>query len=406
MNMENYQNEIVQDTQPEEHLEEHLEEEEEDLLNGLDKIREEETQLSTTLSKPDDVMNILSRITEQTSQNMNALNSMVIKIGLKMNDDIINMGMKIDSAVGQMDRKLESEMEKMRSELNKLKSVEKDISIFNSDVGRVLWNKIPLFFDTEKGLYSWFPVNFTDTNGEDHDVVVLSVPMTVYLMQTFDGMNNTKFKRDVENHLRTLDRFQLIVNERNENFSRIMKKTPFKPYSMYTGTSTKKRPISFKNNSDNYIVMDTKYWKDMLSSVEETFPGRPKSIPDSTKPLHKNVMAQQYALKSVSVNDTKTPELRPYGDIQFDYEERSSWPSMGFPIWREAYDDVQKFFGFSSFHHVRNGVLDLESDECITFEDTLSGIDDCDKYENEEEPEQEQVVGNKRSREEDWSEEY
>lgn len=395
-----------------------------DLIEGLNNMKgkgkgKEIAKFVSSGSNMESILgNALVKLTEQTTLSINALNTMGIKMSediLGVKGDIGNMSMKIDSVVGEMDKKLESEMQKMKDELKKLKSVKNDNSLFSSDTGRVLWPKIPLFFDTSSGLYSWFPVKFTDTENEEHDVVVLSVPMTVFLMQRFDGMGNTKFKRDVENHLRTLDRFQLNVQQRTENFTRIMKKTPFKPYSMYTGT-TVKRPISFKNNGDNYIIMDAKYWSDLIVSVYEAFPTRPTVLPDCTKPLHKNVMAQQFALKSVSVVDDKTPQLRPFGDVQFGYEDRQCWPAMGFPLWTEVYEPVKAFFD-DFFEDGVHQINIVDYDEVMTFEQTLEQIDDSDKYVEEveeeeiiEETEEETVplTGNKRARksDEDWNQDY
>jgi len=403
-----------------------LEDEDEDeacdeLIDGLGKLDEDEDEacdeLIDGLSKlsgnkqvtlKPDPMDILAKVAEYTSQNMNALNAMVVKFGYKLNDDIngvkndvSNVSMKIDSAVEQMDDKFE----KMKAELNDLKSMRKENSMFSSDIGRVIWPKMPLFFDTLRGLYGWFPVNFTDTNDENHDVVVLSVPMVIQLMQSFDGMNNSSLKRDVENHLRSLNRFQISSTERNVNFTRIMTKTPFKAYVMYNVKGGKSRAISFNNNSDNYIVMESKYWQELLSSAKDEFSDRPTCLPEILKPLNKNSMAQQHALKAVSVDNDDTPGIKEFGNVQFSYNERSTWPAMGFPLWREAFGCVQKFFGINMFCHVENGKV-RDDVECYTFEETLDAMDDKDRYEEEPEQEEESIVGNKRARDEDWSQDY
>jgi len=231
---------------------------------------------------------------------------------------------------------------------------------------------------------------FTDTNNEVQDVVVISIPMTLYLLSLFDGRSGARIKADTENHLRSLDRFQLIQEERLENFKRIITKTPFKPYALYSG-GAKKKAITFRNNGDNYVIVRASYWKGLLSSSKEFFQERPMEIPSSTKAIPKNGMVQRWALTSVSRNDFKTPKLKSMGDVQYDMVDRITWPSISIPLWEEGYGmGVRTFFSMpieGSVHHVKNGVYDASTEKALQFVETLESLDDEEKYENNEEEE-------------------
>ena len=411
-------------------IQSHLDVDEEDgddcLLNDLDELKSSETQLckksKISSGSGPDLESLIGQLALQTTMSITNLNkqtdqfnSIIVQLGQRLNDNIITMGQKIDSAVKEVDDKFERKFEQLREEnkesrkkeMSDIQQINVGNSRFTSDIGRVIWPVMPILFDTLKGLYSWFPVKFTDTNHESHDVVVLSVPMTIYLLQTFDGkVNDSRSKRDVENHLRNLDRFQLVASERIENFTRIMKQTPFKSYALYAGKSGKNRPISFKNNVDNYIIMEKSYWKDIMNSVAEAFPDRKLVVPDSTKSLHRNVMAQQFALTAASISDSRSAPIKPFGGIQVSFEDRKTWPSMGFPIWRECYSvAVKEFFGIdeSLSRHIVNGVYDPSTEECVSFEEAFESVAECDKYDEEVEPEEE--TSRKRSRE-DWTQDY
>ena len=285
-----------------------VDKESQDLLDGLDNLKDDSgsdsvktmvkrTKFSSSVVTGNvvtgngDVQDLLSQLALQTTLSITNLNrqteqfsKMIMAFGNRLDSDIQEMkndvnavSDKLDSAVLKVDEKIEKKFEQLKEQHETLKKENQckvsENSLFSSDVGRTLWPCMPILFDTMKGLYGWFPVHFTDTDNEEHDVVVISVPMVIFLLQTFDGkITNSLQKRATENHLRSLDRFQLIASERIENFTRIMKKTPFKCYSIFTGNSAKKRPISFKNNVDNYIIVDTSYWKNLMGSVKETFP--------------------------------------------------------------------------------------------------------------------------------------
>ena len=191
-----------------------------------------------------------------------------------------------------------------------------------------------------------------------------------------------------------------------------MKKTPFKCYSIFTGNSAKKRPISFKNNVDNYIIVDTSYWKNLMGSVKETFPNRPLEVPCLTKGLHRNTMFSTASLIAFSKSDDRTDKLRPFGDVQFSFEDRVTWPSMGVPLWKEANNSaIKNFFSIdeSCNRHIIDGQYNPCTDECITFEETLDRIEDEEKYAHEEDGEEAEESNDgskKRPRDEDWSSEY
>ena len=419
-----------------------VDKESQDLLDGLDNLKDgsgsdsvktmvKRTKFSPVVTGDGDVQDLLSQLALQTTLSITNLNrqteqfsKMIMAFGNRldsniqeMKNDVNAVNGKIDSAVLKVDEKIEKKFEQLREQHETLKKESQckvsENSLFSSDVGRTLWPCMPILFDTMKGLYGWFPVHFTDTDNEEHDVVVISVPMVIFLLQTFDGkITNSLQKRATENHLRSLDRFQLIASERIENFTRIMKKTPFKCYSIFTGNSAKKRPISFKNNVDNYIIVDTSYWKNLMGSVKETFPNRPLEVPCLTKGLHRNTMFSTASLIAFSKSDDRTDKLRPFGDVQFSFEDRVTWPSMGVPIWKEANNSaIKNFFSIdeSCNRHIIDGQYNPCTDECITFEETLDRIEDEDKYAHEEDGEEAEESNDgskKRPRDEDWSSEY
>ena len=401
----NQQEDTQQDTQ-DIHEQESDDEESADLINSLDKLKGSQCQemvsisggsgsgvlseLPTVSAMESILTNSIMKLSENTSSNINALNSLVISMGLKVQSDILEISDRIDSAGKLVDER----MEKMQAEINRLTSKKIENSMFSSDIGRILWSVLPLFFDGSRGIYSWFPVTFTDTSNNIQDVVVISVPMTVYLLSLFDGRSGPRIKTETENHLRSLDRFQLAGDERLDNFKRIITKTPFKPYAMYSG-GAKKKPITFRNNSENYIVVRASYWRGLINSASEFFEERPMAIPHSSKAIPKNGMSQRWALQSVSRNDFKTPKLKSLGDVQYEIEQRIYWPAMSVPLWEEAYGSraVRIFFDMPAeghVNHVINGVYDTSVDGSgvLTFNGTLENIEDEERYENNEEEEE------------------
>jgi len=320
------------------------------LVNRMN-TRHDIQDLKETNQKLNEENKKLNEENKQSNKQLQELKEYVYEENKQLKEHIYELNKNFKEYTDEVNKKID--------EISKKKYIEDEIKDNP-------FYRISTFFDTSKGLYCWFPVQFTDTNNDNHDLTVLSIPMMLFFIKNNGGIN----VKDIDEKIRNLDRF-IIERNKHEEFIKIITNTPFRAYTMYDVKGDKKKTLSIEKNKDNYIIMESEYWKKIIGFKKNDIHFH-SSIP-KMEVLNRNSMSQQYALESVSVDNTNTPLIKEFGNIQFDYDKRSTWPAMGIPLWREAYGSVQNFFGMDSLHHIKDGKISIE--ELSSFEETLLRVE-------------------------------
>lgn len=322
-----------------------------------------------------------------TQQALGDLASSVRTEVKKFNNKLDNMQSKVEDVESKVEDVTES-VENINSRLDTILKTGNG-GRFTTPEGQKLYPLLPYMFNGERGICGWVPVDFTDDDGTDHSVVVLSVRMTEYIMTETASMGY--LKNYIPNFLRSFSRFNDGRKPSMNEFIRIMIRTPFKCYVL----GKNGRTFTFKNNEDNYILMDAEYWKKLMNDIVAFFPDASKTIPVPEKKIPMNAMTQRWSLVATSGKDSRTPAISNLMDCRLSFDERMHMPACGVPWWREAYESgAAKYFGMpmenqgQELKHVVNGVYCSEGEWVRTFDETLSVLQEFDESSSDEEDEE------------------
>ena len=249
-----------------------------------------------------------------------------------------NMASLFSTKLNEVDTRM-SEIEKKLSNVGSTTANSSD-SMFLDRVTRAVWPIVPNLCCGETGVCAWIPVNYEDDEGSSNDVVVISLRMLQWTVLKYNGRINKNAIKCCFDSLGTmnLDIKGSSGRSGGENFSKIMKKTPFRTYIVG------KNPYA-KSNLMNYLIVSVESWKSVLSDIDRIFPNRPKSkIVFDELPNERVNMTQRFSMKAMSAKDSRTCKIKEFGNKQFDIEVRRVWPAMFVKWWSELYTPLMRSF--------------------------------------------------------------
>lgn len=249
-----------------------------------------------------------------------------------------NMASLFSTKLNEVDTRM-SEIEKKLSNVGSTTANSSD-SMFLDRVTRPVWPIIPNLCCGETGVCSWIPVTYTDDEGSSSDVVVISLRMLQWSVLKYNGRINKNAIKCCFDSLGTMNVDIKGSSGRSggENFSRIMKKTPFRTYVVG------KNPYA-KSNLMNYLIVSVDSWKNILSDIDRIFPDRPRSkIVFDQLPNERVNMTQRFSMKAMSKKDSSTCKIKEFGNKKFDIDVRRTWPAMFVKWWSELYTPLMRSF--------------------------------------------------------------
>ena len=269
--------------------------------------------------------------------------------------------------------------------------------------GKQIFPLLPFLFNGARGVCGWVPVDFTDDAGVEHSIVVISVRMTEFIITEMPSKSH--LKNSVANLLRSFTRYNNGARPSMNEFIRIMTRTPFKCYVL----GKNGRTFTFKNNDENYILVEADYWKGQMKEIVECFPDAVPNIPVPEKKIPMNVMTQRWSLVASSPSDLRTPVIPNLMGKRLTYEQRKYMPACGVPWWKEAYESgASKYFDMpiddvegEDLKHVVNGSYKSEGDWVRTFDETMERVQEYDEEEDDQsddEEDEEAVVSSRKGK--------
>lgn len=252
---------------------------------------------------------------------------------------------KMDGMASLFSSKLnavDARMDAIEQKLNNVGSTTANSSdsMFLDRVTSQVWPIIPNLCCGETGVCAWIPVTYEDEEGVNQDVVVISLRMLQWAVPKYNGRVNKTAIKCCFDSLGTMN-IDIKGSGRSggENFSKIMKKTPFRTYIVGG-----KNPYA-KSNLMNYTIVSVDSWKSILSDIDRIFPNRPKSkIVFDQIPNERVYMTQRFSMKAVSKKDSRTCKIKEFGKKQFDIDVRKAWPAMFVKWWSELYTPLMRSF--------------------------------------------------------------
>lgn len=243
---------------------------------------------------------------------------------------------------------------------------------------------LPWLFDGQAGVVTWCPVIHTDQHGQKVRLILLSIPMTKFIMELIDSelrdMQLASFLDDAFKQYK--DGSPMSTDE----FDGLIMKTPFKKYktpvAKYKGGGEGPPPATIKKaNVEKYRIMTWEYWKALMEEIARAFPDHPRVLPTTVKKANipKAMMAQDWAMRSEDdAAFGPTVEIPELGRA-LSFEERLTCPSSGSSWCREWYElGAAEYFGMDTgpdMKHVLSGVYHHDQGGVVkSFKDVLRSV--------------------------------
>ena len=270
--------------------------------------------------------------------------------------------------------KLSSRMDKMSGNLSNLSG---NALWFSSMEGKQIAPILPLLFNGESGICGWVPVNFSDSAGIGHSVVVVAVSMIQYIFSQLPYKGH--LAAAVGNFLRAnLVRFRGGARPSYDDFVEIIMRTPFKCYAL----GNRGKHFAFRQNDDNYIITEGTYWSDLMKEISDFFPEADTSLSLKNFTFPVGSMGQCWSLMATSKDDDRTPVIDNLRHTRLNFGERMRMPACGVPWWREAYESgAAQYFGMNivdgvDLKHVIDGKISNTGLVVETFAKTLEKFEE------------------------------
>lgn len=215
---------------------------------------------------------------------------------------------------------------------------------YGGEKGEKIWPLLPLLVNGRIGRAGWVPVDINLGQRGEAELIVLSLPMTAWLMsKQDDGL----VRKDVSDFLKGNLLYCSSGHDMlGAKFLDILALTRFKSYALQKNNGLHMS----KGNAENYLVIGRAAFSKILSEIKYVFPERPmflSSVSETAK-LPVNTMHQNYSVVSQSPTDNRSAYI-PLLDKHLSYEERKTCLPMLTPWWKECYTSAYiSFFEMDS----------------------------------------------------------